>query len=395
VGPDVPGRWLDDVTERRLHVLYMTTQWPHPAEPVDGPFIREHALAAALYADVRVVHLLREPGKHGLYAVESFEDEGLPVRRVRYRRFPRPLSYIAFLIGALRTARSLTSDRKPDVIHAHSFLSAVPALVLGKLMRRPVVYTEHWTIFTSANPGTLSRLHDVLANAVIGRADLVLPVSDDLRRALAGRKDGRFEVVANVVDTELFHPGPRIANGTIRLLTVGLLSTERKGLDYLLQALAIVARGRTDVTLDVVGEGELRPGYEALASELGLGDIVRFHGYRDKQTIAAMMREADLFVLGSRFENNPCVVIEAMASGLPVVATRVGGVPELVTADVGIVAEPQSPESLAQAIERALDRLPSYDPASMSRAASERFSRNHVGAHLAGIYARLALNADT
>jgi glycosyltransferase involved in cell wall biosynthesis len=378
------------VTESKLHVLYLTTQWPQAADPVDGTFIREHALAAANFCDVRVIHLLREPGAHGLYAIEAFDDEGLPVRRVRYRRFPKPLSYLAFLLGALRAARSLTRDGKPDVIHANSFLSAIPSLVLGKLIRRPVVYTEHWTIFTSENPGRLSRLQDALANWVIGRVDLVLPVSEDLQRALEERNSSRFRVVHNVVDTELFHPGTRVAGGTVRLLTVGLLSTERKGLDYLIEALAIVARSRTDISLDVVGDGMLRPGYEALAQRLGLGSVVRFHGYQDKPTIARMMREADLFVLGSRFENSPCVVIEAMASGLPVVATRVGGVPELVHDGVGVVAEPRDPASLAAAIETALARLGDYDSAALRRTATEGFSREHIGAELRDIYRELS-----
>jgi glycosyltransferase involved in cell wall biosynthesis len=277
-------------------------------------------------------------------------------------------------------------EARPDVIHAHSFLSAVPSLVLGRLGRRPVVYTEHWTIFTSANPGRLSRLHDRLANMVIRRSDRVLPVSEDLRRALAERSDATFEVINNVVDTELFHPGAHRPDGPTRLITVGLLSTERKGLDYLLEALAIVARTRSDWFLDVVGEGMLRPRYEALAQSLGLAEAVRFHGYQDKATIAQMMRESHLFVLGSRFENSPCVVIEAMASGLPVVATRVGGVPELVSEDVGLIAEPRDPESLAAAIASALTRLGDYDAAAIRQRACDGFSRERIGSRLRDIY---------
>jgi glycosyltransferase involved in cell wall biosynthesis len=357
---------------------------------VDGTFVREHGLAASLHCDVRVVHLLREPNARGLYAIERLDDGGLPVRRVRYRRFPRPLSYLAFLLGALAAARELGRDGfRPDVVHAHSFLSAVPSLVYARLRRLPVVYTEHWTIFTDENPGRLSRLHDRLANAVIGRVDLVLPVSQDLADALARRAHARFEVVDNVVDTGLFTPPASRSTGA-RLLTVGLMTNGRKGVDYLLKAVARVHEERPDVELDVVGDGGLRPGYERLAGELGIADCVRFHGYRDKPAIAQLMREADLFTLGSRFENSPCVVIEAMASGLPVVATRVGGVPELVTDAVGVLAEPQDAESLAAAIETALGRLDGYDREAMVRTAKERFSRETVGARLTEIYGRLA-----
>src|SRR5262249_40629294 len=149
----------------------------------------------------------------------------------------------------------------------------------------------------------------------------VLPVSTDLRNSLAAlAPSARFRVVPNAVDTELFSPGNgRGGNDPPRLLTVGLLDTERKGLDILLQAVARVQETNRAFRLDIVGEGGLRPDYEALAGRLGLDPFVTFHGFRPKDEVAELMRQADLFVLGSRFENNPCVVIEAMATGLPVV----------------------------------------------------------------------------
>jgi len=377
----------------RLRVLFVTTEWPSPWLPTNGTFVREHAYAASTACEVAVVDLDRSRGRSGLVESEPLEGEAFPVWRLRYRRFPRPLSYVAFVAGAFRgfrTARAQGFD--PDVVHAHSFLSCAAALLLRAVYRKPVAYTEHWTIFTEENPGRLSRAMTVLARIALERSDVVLPVSEDLRSALAALAPrAAFRVVPNAVDVSLFSPESRSRGGPPRLLTVGLLDTPRKGVDVLLAGLRHLRdAGRArELALDVVGDGGLRAEYEALAARLGLEDVVRFHGLLGKPQIAELMRGSDLFVLGSRYENNPCVVIEAMATGLPVVATAVGGVPEIVDDDTGILAAPLDEVDLGDRIGQALSRLDSFDRGLIARRARERFSRESVGATLAEVYETL------
>ena len=373
-----------------MNVLFLTTNWPRPEMPIDGIFVREHARAAALQARVAAVHLARAAGERGLFDVERLTDDEIPSWRVRYRRFGRPASYGAFVAGAVAAFRGLRrSGFEPDVIHAHSFLSALPALALGRAFAKPVVYTEHWTVFVPENPMRLSVPMRVAARLALEAADIVLPVSADLARALSELAPGaNVRVVPNVVDERIFRPGePRDRSGR-RLLTAGLLDTDRKGLDILLEALALLDR-RDGLRLDVVGDGSLRAQYEALAARLGLSEHVQFHGLCSKPELAALMQEADLFVLGSRYENNPCVVIEAMATGLPVVATRVGGVPELVDEASGELANPLDPRDLARAIEAALTRLETFDPGNIASRARDEFGTESVGRTFADVYTSL------
>jgi glycosyltransferase involved in cell wall biosynthesis len=373
-----------------VNVLFLTTNWPRAESPVDGIFVREHARAAAAIADVRVVHLDRSAGR-GLVDVDPIAGEEPPAWRARYRRFGRPVSVAAFLLGPLVASRRFGREGwRPDLIHAHSFLSALPALALRARLRVPVVYTEHWTIFLPENPGELAAPMRLAARAALRSADLVLPVSEDLGRALRRLEPrARTRVVPNVVDEQVFTPGRRGSTGRRRLLTAGLLDTERKGVDLLLEALALVPE-RDGLVLDVVGDGRLRPRYEALAARLGLGDAVVFHGLKPKPELAALMREADLFVLASRYENNPCVVLEAMASGLPVVATRVGGVPEVVDGQSGSLAPPNDPAAFAAELEAALARLDEFDRGEIARRTVDRFGRAAVGRQLAAVYEELA-----
>jgi glycosyltransferase involved in cell wall biosynthesis len=353
-----------------MRVLFVTTSWPTEESPLDGVFVQEHARTAASFADVRVLHLRRAPG--GLQRV----GEDPPALRLGYRGLPRPFSYAAFLLGPLR----LRSWR-PEIVHANSFLSVLAAVPL----RRPIVYSEHWTVFLPESPYQLSGPMRRAAVFALNRADIVLPVSADLRDELAKlAPSARMRVIPNVFDERVFHPNEEEAEGG-HLLTAGLLDDGRKGVDIVLQALA---QAPDTPGLDIAGEGAKRTEYEALARRLGLEDRVTFHGRLTKPELAGLMRTARLFVLGSRYENNPCVILEALASGLPVVATRVGGVPELLDATNGVLVEPDDPEQLARGIGEALERQ--YDRAEIARRARERYGRDRVGAELAEVYAECA-----
>ena len=169
------------------------------------------------------------------------------------------------------------------------------------------------------------------ARIAFARADLVCPVSEYLRSQLEDHGvRARFQVAPNAVDTGLFRPseGAR-ADGPTRMITVASLDP-KKGIDHLLNALGVLSAERRDFALDVVGDGPRREEYEQLARRLGVEDLVVFHGASPKADVVRLMRRADALVLPSLTENLPLAIIEAMACGLPVIASRVGGIPEMV-----------------------------------------------------------------
>ena len=174
----------------------------------------------------------------------------------------------------------------------------------------------------------------------------------------------KIHVLYNGVDREQFQPAPR-PPGRRRLLYFGRLSPE-KGVADLLRALAQVA----NVQLVIVGDGPEGPALQALAHQLQLDNVVTWLGTKKPAEIAAHMHAADLLCLPSHMEGVPNVALEAFATGLPVVATAVGGLPEIVTAATGLLAAPHNPGALAQAITQALSRP--WDPVAI-RAHSARF----------------------
>jgi glycosyltransferase involved in cell wall biosynthesis len=367
-------------------VLFLTTEWPTEEAPVTGIFVREFAHAAAEIADVSVVHMQRAPSPRGLHDVVAFDD-GVPVRRVRYRRFGKPLSMLAFVLGARAAIRA--TGRTFDVVHAHSILAAMLARVV--LPRTPLVYTEQWSVFLPDSPYELRPAMRPLAKLALRSAWVVLPPSRAMRDALARiAPRATFHVVPNVVDTSLFARGDASSNGDVaQIVSVGMMPPSHvKGFDFLLDAARLLTDGGRRFTLQLAGDGPMRAAYEARVRELGLGESVRFHGVLSKPELSELLRCSDLFVLASRFDNNPCVVIEAMASGLPVVATRVGGVPEMVEPESGILVAPQDPQALAEGIADALER--SFDARHIAERAAERYGRAQVARQLADVYDKAA-----
>ncbi len=172
---------------------------------------------------------------------------------------------------------------------------------------------------------------------------------------------------------------------TNRILVVARLSPE-KGLDDLLHAVALVRQKQANFHVDIVGDGPQRDLLQGLAEQLGLTNWVTFHGYRPKVEISTMMRSSGFLALTSHWENQPVVLLEAMACGLPVIAPRVGGIPEVVSPDCGLLHTPGDIDEIAANLQTMLATLPNYSRSEISRYARQRFSMQAVGRQLSQIY---------
>jgi len=380
---------MSDKEGEKLRVLHMAGWYPSRKNPVAGVFVREHVKATALYHHVAVLYSEgAEKGLRSLCQIEDNIEEGIRTLRLRYRKSPVPkTSYFVYLWALFRAFRKLFKEGfRPDIIHAHIYTAGVPAVLIGRCYGIPVVVTEQYTGFPR---GLVRGLEQLKAKFAFEQAAVVCPVSDDLRAHIErlGIK-ARFQVIPNVVETSLFFPiVGRVARegGRKRLLVVALLDP-KKGIPYLLDALARLRERRDDFLLDIVGDGPNRSGYEGLASKLGLRDIACFHGLKTKQEVVEFMRRCDVFVLPSLFETFGVVLIEALACGKPVIATNIGGPNEIVTDEVGCLVPPGDTEALAEAIDYILDNFEKYNPASIARYAREHYSYQAVGVELDRVY---------
>jgi glycosyltransferase involved in cell wall biosynthesis len=231
------------------------------------------------------------------------------------------------------------------------------------------------------------------------RADAHIAISTAVRRQI-GTHTGhpeKVQVIPDGVDGSEFPlvNGHRATNPD-QLLYVGHVNAV-KGVDVLLRALRIVRSQRPATRLVVVGatfykaKRMLAEQMQALAHELGLDDDVDFVGAQPHDELVRHMHESALLVLPSRSESFGCVLIEALATGTPVVATRCGGPEDIVHDGVGTLVPPGDERALASAILDVLARRAQFEPARLRAYALENFSWQHVAERTAGVY-RQVLN---
>jgi glycosyltransferase involved in cell wall biosynthesis len=278
-------------------------------------------------------------------------------------------------IWPLRRLATYLRRERVDVIHAHMFGSNAWGTVLGRLTRVPVVVAHEHTWSFEGEP-----LRRLLDRELIGRwCDAFIAVSrEDRRRMIEIERvpAERIRVLPNGITPGTPNPDRDLRaelgiGGGPLIGAVGALRPQ-KAYDVLIRATVTLRAHHPDLHVLIVGEGPERARLQALVRELGLGDTVMLLGRRlDVPDILAAL---DVAVSASRFEGSPLAVIEYMAAGLPIVATAVGGVPDLIEDGVhGVLVEPGSPEALVSAIDELLgDRARASALGALARERSRR-----------------------
>lgn len=261
---------------------------------------------------------------------------------------PTPRSLLRAGRALLRLGAGLRRHR-PEVVNVHYVTSeAVYFQLLRPLFRYRLVLSVHGSdvLRPKACDGPLLR-------HILSRADAITTVSQLTARTVQeayGADPRRVTIIPNGVDFDFWSWKPAgDATGRSRtVLSVGRLHPV-KGHDVLLRAFAIVLARVPDARLAIFGDGNFRKALEDLAVELQIAHAVSFAGQAGAEDVRAAMRQASCFVLPSRSEGLPLALLEAMAAGLPVVATRVGGVPEVIDGNMAALVPPEDPAALADA----------------------------------------------
>jgi glycosyltransferase involved in cell wall biosynthesis len=332
------------MSDSPLNVLVVSPWYPAPGEQASGAFVRDQARAAARRCHVTVLAQAVRNAPH------DSVDEGIRILRIVPFELRGVLGNIRRLMVVNAAVRQLRKEGfPPDVIHGHVFFGAFPAVVIGRIQGLPVIVSEH---FTGLVKGNLSWRERFIARFTYRYAHLVCPVSELLRERLADfQPRGTYAVIGNAVDVDAFANRQREAEGRSgsRLITVAGLY-EKKGIPYLLDALRHLLPRFPDSTLAIVGDGPDRPMLEMVA----VGLPVEFLGERSRAELVELMREADIFVTASVLETFGIAPLEALAAGLPVIATSAYPVADLIAELGGLIVPCADAVALSKAIASAL-----------------------------------------
>ena len=326
---------------------------------------------------------------------EALAADGVPVRWREFV-FPLPNDEYALDPDALAWLTAYLRERRPDVVHSHLYPAHLHATLAAREVGVPaIVHTAH-TLVVRTGDALLARLG--------GATTIATARSVAERLVRGGVPAGQVRVVYNGVGREHLD-APSDAGDAVRaslglgdravILVVARLSRE-KGIDVLLDAMAAVIAARADATLVVAGRGPERERLETLAAARGVAQAVRFLGARDD--VAALYRACDVVALPSREEACSLALLEAMAAAAPIVATSVGGTPELVRdgLDASLVP-PDDDGALADAIVTLLADRPRARSlgASARRRARSRFTLDATVRDTIALYGELLAGATS
>jgi glycosyltransferase involved in cell wall biosynthesis len=354
-----------------MKILTFTSLFPNVEQPNNAIFIR-HRMAAVNRcenSEVRVVAPVpwypdipvgSERYRRLARVPHTEVCAGLPVCHPRYLVTPKvgmTLYGLSMFLGSLSAVRKLFQQWPFDIIDAHYlYPDGLAAIMLGKYFRVPVVVSGRGT---DLNLYSQLKLIRPLLVRVAAKSDGLIAVSRSLAEVMEdlGANPEKIRVIPNGIDPELFHPLDKavarqhigLAAGRI-LLTVGSL-IELKGIHLLVDALEKLHRsGRLDFSTYIIGKGEMKGRLQSQIAGFNLQDRVFLVGEVPNADLLYWYNAADLFFLGSSREGWPNVVSESLACGTPVIATRVSGIPEIISSpELGLLIE-RDVEGFAEAL---------------------------------------------
>jgi len=365
-----------------MNILHLLSWFPTPDDPTLGNFCVR--MIDALPEECHSVILSVCDGKNMTKSFEVKELEGEHHTHVQIYIRP-PKSKALRKLKMLRMYQyGLNYIKKhyfePDLIHLHvAYPLGQVALMWKKRYGYKYVLTEHWTVYQPQNKDILVGGLKKKIVKIANNATLIMPVSLDLQHCMEGHGvHNRFRVIYNLVNTNLFRLSEAQTKKKKHILHISTLRDEAKNFSGILRTIERLRQQRDDFELHVIHDYEA-PEFKAFVKERNLSDCVIFHGKKTSAEVAEAYHNADFFLLFSNFENLPCVIVEAFASGVPVLSTAVGGIAEIVSPERGILIPQGDEDALLQTINQMLDHYQDYDSEAIRKYAIETFAAENIG----------------
>lgn len=345
------------------NILWLVSWYPSELSPYDGDFIQRHARAVSLHNNITIIFIRKDENgfvtKNKKTVVK--ETRNLAEIIIYYHSLKTGISIIDRLLSRIKhnriykkALRSYVAENgPPELLHIHVALHVIrPALWLKRKYGMPLIISEHWTGYLKDAKPNLENYHPLYKSwlrQIFNKAGAVTVVSRVLGEAIKERFDiPQYQVIPNVVDTNIFFPIERTVSPVNRFVHVSLLNFQ-KDPEAIIEAFALVKGKGLDFVVSVYG-----PANNELLHLVKNKDLERqiiFKGEVPQNILAKDMQQADALVLYSRYETFGCVVIEANACGIPAILSDLPVFREYIIGNkTGVFAKANDPVSLAETI---------------------------------------------
>lgn len=387
-----------------MHVLVIPSWYPQHSGDIGGSFFREQALAlnkhgckvGVIYPQLRSLRNWKSvfTVKRGI----SVEDDSgvMTYRSHGMNWFPRlvnPAFKLFLLHGRRLYEKYVFENGVPDVVHAHSLLNAgLLAYNINKKHGVPYVVTEH-------SSGFARKIYSRQQLRVAGEASISakrrFAVSSEfasLLNQIIGAGAARWEALPNIVSESFINYRLPINadENKFKFINVALMD-KNKAQQNIIYAFEKLKKTQDNIFLTLVGDGPEKKKLEKLTVDLDVHDSVKFAGLLSRDEVLKAMAESDAFVLSSRYETFGVVIIEALALGKPVIATRCGGPESIVRENDGILVPVDDVNALCNAMNQLIATWNSYDPIEIRQACIDRYGEASIAKKLIKIYSESIL----
>ena len=394
---------------KKLNILFLSGWYPNRLIPTLGNFVQKHGECVSLYSNVAALYVCSDKNCKEKFEIVETNPNNIYTVNVYYKKVDHSIPIFSWLQKARRNIKAHMIGLKLieknfgnlpagqggiDLVH-HNILYPVGIIAwyLKKFKGIPYIITENWTGYLPSKNLKLGFVEKNLSKMIARNASCITPVSKDLQDAMIHQGfNTKYEIIYNVMDTKLFHPSTeKKVPEKIKIVHISTLDDAHKNISGMLRVAEKLSKQRTDFEIWFIGDGDTQPHIKTATSLGILNTFAFFDGTKSTAEVAEIMRNANCFLMFSNYENLPCVIVEALASGIPVVSSTAGGIPEHITEKLGLLVKPLDEQALLNSLNKVIDNIKAgkYNPQELSNYATNNFSYEKIGEKFTDLYHRI------
>ncbi len=376
-----------------MKIYFIARGWPSKKEPQWGSFERDQALALSklghqvvvLSVDARFRKYFRKygitKGMHGdipHYNIFAGSFWGKPLRSISMRLHTKVKQILLLYVFK----KVVAQEGMPDLVYGHYLGGCSMALAIKRKYSIPAIGIEHWSRLGFSNIEKAVRKE---ATRTYPYMDCQISVSSALRDNIRRNIGVDTIVVNNMIGTEFCYEPKAKESDMVSFVTTGNLLPV-KGFDNLINAFSKLNLPPDSWTLNIIGGGKEHDKLQKLIDSVGLSNNIFLLGRKNREGVIEVLHNSDVYVMSSRSETFGVAAIEALACGLPVIATDCGGARDFVTKENGLTCPVENVEKLAECIIFMMNHYLEYERTKIAEDCQKRFSSEAIGKQLEGIF---------